>query len=198
MINKNNNQKRSKKQKLYCYVDESGQDTKGQWFLVAIVLLSDDRDKIALKLKLVEQESGKFKTKWHKSKHQQRIKYLNGIVKIKELKSSLYYSIYKNTILFTDSIALTTAKVISVQNLQDYQAQIVIDGLRKNLQRQFSATVRKLGIKTTKVKGARDESDPIIRLADTIAGLLRDYYEKKSWTNRFVKLLVKNNYVHEI
>jgi len=189
---------KSNKQKLYCYVDESGQDTKGDWFLVALVLLGDQKEEIKQKLEKIEQESGKFATKWHRSKHIQRIKYFDAILNLKALKSSLYYSVYQNTVLFADLIALTTVKAINAQNINNYQTQIVIDGLRKNLEKQFAASVRKLGIKATKVKGARDESDPMIRLADALAGLLRDYYEKKSWTNKYVKQLIKNKYVQEI
>src|SRR3990167_5466066 len=186
----------SKVQKLYCYVDESGQDTKGDWFLVAVIMLGVNIDKIKLKLEKIERQSGKFTTKWHRSKHLQRTRYFDAIINLKELKYSLYYSIYKNTILFADLIALTTVKAINSQNLQNCLVQIVIDGLRKNQEKQFSASIRKLGIKTAKVKGARDESDPIIRLADALAGLLRDYYEKKTWTNKYVKQLIKNKYVH--
>ena len=186
------------KQKLYCYVDESGQDTKGKWFLVAVVLLAKNKDKIESELQIIEQQSGKFKTKWHRSKHHQRVKYFDAVTNIPELKHSLYYSIYTNSTLFADLIALTTVKAINAQNINNYQTQIVIDGLRKNLEKQFAASVRKLGIKTTKIKGARDESDPIIRLADALAGLLRDNSEKKSWTNKYVNRLVKNKYVQAI
>ena len=80
MINKNNNQKRSKNRN--CIAMWTRVDRIPRVTVFTIVLLVTT-DKIALKLKLVEQESGKFKTKWHKSKHQQRIKYLNGIVKSK-------------------------------------------------------------------------------------------------------------------
>ncbi len=32
--------------KLYCYVDESGQDTKGDIFVVSVVVTDDNRDEI--------------------------------------------------------------------------------------------------------------------------------------------------------
>lgn len=188
----------SMKQKLYCYVDETGQDTKGKWFLVAVVVLGCQRKELQNKLIKIEQQSGKLIAKWHSANHSKRKKYFDAIIKLPILKSALYYSIYENTVLFADLIALTTAKAIHSQNLGNYQAQIVVDGLRKNLEKQFAASLRKLGIKTLKIKGARDESDPFVRLADALAGLLRDYCEKKSWTNKYVKKLIKNKYVQEI
>jgi hypothetical protein len=40
--------------------------------------------------------------------------------------------------------------------------------------------VRKLGIAVRKVRGARDESDELIRLADAVAGFVRDALEGSS------------------
>jgi hypothetical protein len=34
------------KQKLYCYVDETGQDTLGQFFIVSVVITEDIREKL--------------------------------------------------------------------------------------------------------------------------------------------------------
>jgi len=35
------------KSKLYCYVDETGQDTLGELFIVAVVVSDADRDNLA-------------------------------------------------------------------------------------------------------------------------------------------------------
>ena len=55
------------KTKLYCFVDESGQDTKGELFLVAVIL-HDTNDLLLLedKLELIEKNTGKNKLKWKK------------------------------------------------------------------------------------------------------------------------------------
>ncbi|MBI2599976.1 hypothetical protein HYW43_03590 [Candidatus Daviesbacteria bacterium] len=34
------------KQKLYCYVDETGQDTQGELFIVSVVVAKNDREEI--------------------------------------------------------------------------------------------------------------------------------------------------------
>lgn len=188
----------TKIKKLYCYVDETGQDTEGKWFLVVVTILSRDKDKIEDLLVKIERESGKFKTKWHRAKYRQRKKYFEKILETDILDLALYYSIYEDSILFADLIARTTAKAIKDYSRKSYKANIVIDGLGKNLERQFAASVRKLGITTEKVKGARDESSPFIRLADAVAGLLRDNYEKKEWAITMVKKLNKRKSVYKI
>lgn len=46
-------------QKLYCYVDESGQDTKGEIFVVGIVILEQERERMEKELESIETISGK-------------------------------------------------------------------------------------------------------------------------------------------
>jgi len=61
-------------QKLYCYVDETGQDTKGRLFLVAVVVLVSDRENLRSKLRKAEQISGKGIKKWMKATHKGSVK----------------------------------------------------------------------------------------------------------------------------
>ena len=42
------------KQKLYCYVDETGQDTKGKLFLVPVVITNSQKEKLRDKLNKIE------------------------------------------------------------------------------------------------------------------------------------------------
>lgn len=44
--------------KLYCYVDETGQDTIGNLFIVAIVIADHRRDNVQQWLEVVERDSG--------------------------------------------------------------------------------------------------------------------------------------------
>lgn len=185
-------------EKIYCYVDETGQDTLGKMFLVAVVLIMKERDQIENRLLEIEHASKKGTTKWHKASHMQREKYIESIGGIRELRGGFYYSIYQNTILFADLVALTTAKAILDKAPDNYSASIVIDGLGRNLEKHFAASLRKLKIKTSKVKGARDESSVFIRLADAMAGLLRDANENKTWAKTVVSNFEKRGFVHEI
>ena len=55
MVNKTN------KRKLYCYVDETGQDTKGKLFIVSVIITKEDRDEINKFLQEIETKRGKDK-----------------------------------------------------------------------------------------------------------------------------------------
>lgn len=51
------------KQKLYCYVDETGQDTEGDLFVVSLVVTGDERDELLKLCESIEKKSGKGKFK---------------------------------------------------------------------------------------------------------------------------------------
>ncbi|RLE12666.1 hypothetical protein DRJ04_05780 [Candidatus Aerophobetes bacterium] len=71
-------------QKLYCYVDETGQDTKGKLFLVCVIILTKkEKEKIEKRLSDIEKETGKGLLKWRKTNFERRITYLRAILKIK-------------------------------------------------------------------------------------------------------------------
>lgn len=188
----------SNKQKLYCYVDETGQDTMGNWFLVSIVIIENDKEKFENILEDIETKSGKRKLKWNKTKRNRREAYIREIIKVKQFKHCFYFTIYENTTLFTDLIVYATAKAILDKANQNYQTNIIVDGLYKNLEKQFSTSLRKLKVKVNKVKGARDESSSLIRLADALAGLLRDAAEGDKISKDLVKKLKNLSYVKEI
>jgi hypothetical protein len=66
--------------KLYCYVDETGQDTLGELFIVAVVVSGADRDSLVAKLEEVERTSGKGRVKWMSSRHHARFAYIQAVL----------------------------------------------------------------------------------------------------------------------
>ena len=59
---------RPPKQKLYCYVDETGQHTDGQLFFVAVVIVGRERDDLRRQLTMIEESSAKHLKKWVRSR----------------------------------------------------------------------------------------------------------------------------------
>ncbi|OIO45809.1 hypothetical protein COX24_00570 [bacterium (Candidatus Gribaldobacteria) CG23_combo_of_CG06-09_8_20_14_all_37_87_8] len=165
------------KQKLYCYVDESGQDTKGKLFLVSIIIPDRERDAMRNELKTIEQKSGKNNKKWTRAKRQQRESYIKQIIASRTFISHIYYSYYHDTKAYLDLTILSTAKAVCDKAKQPYEAIVFIDGLRRKESFRFGTGLRRLNINVKKVRGMRDESDEFIRLADAISGLVRDGME---------------------
>ncbi|HEY5668185.1 MAG TPA: DUF3800 domain-containing protein [Candidatus Saccharimonadales bacterium] len=169
-------------QKLYCYVDETGQDTKGQLFIVVTVVVAEERDRLDTYLEEAERLSGIGKKKWVRAKTSQdgRNQYL-GSVGVGDFKSKLFYSYYTNTGTgaYEHLTVLAIAQAINQYREKhhlkdDYKVSVTIDGLKRAEEARVGKQLRELGVKSRKIRGARDGSEPLIRLADRIAGLVRD------------------------
>jgi len=184
-------------QKLYCYVDETGQDTKGRLFLVSVVITEKQREELHDFLLKIEKETGKNLLKWNKSSFNIRKNYLLEVFNSRFLRRSVFFSRYEIK-AYIDLTILTVAKAILQRAKKDYKATIFVDGLNKKGIRQFSVGLRKLKIHVRKIRGTRDESEPLIRLADAIAGFLRDYIEGQSYAKKFYRQISKKKIIEEI
>ena len=160
--------------KIHCYVDESGQHSRGKYFLVSIVIADDKQDKLGRLLVKAEKESGKGKLKWAKSKDSYRHTYIRAILLNPLFKGLLYSAYYESTQEYVDLTIKSTAKAIQEYTSNDYRATIVVDGLRKNERNRFATGLRREGVRTHKVRGTEDEKDPFIRLADALCGFVAD------------------------
>ena len=64
-------------QKLYCYVDETGQDARSNVFIVAAVVGEQEQNEVRQQILKAEQESGIGLSKWSNASQDRRIKFLN-------------------------------------------------------------------------------------------------------------------------
>jgi hypothetical protein len=181
--------------KLYCYTDETGQDTKGKFFLVSIVL--SDKEKIE-ELKIVIgklEEETKGKTKWTKTDNKKKLLFLKEFFNLDILRKHLYYSVYENTTAYTPltAMAISKAVIYKTKNYHGkYKVNIAIDGLRKKDKEIIRKELKSLDIKYNKIKlGLKDEQDILLRLADALAGFIRDYLENEKYA---VDLIDKHNF----
>lgn len=168
-------------QKLYCYVDETGQDTKGLFFLVALVITGRERDTLRELLKKIEADSGKRQKKWKKTILRKKQAYIKGILNLRAFQGTIFYTEFSQTTQYLSCIIDAIVKGIIKKAEDNYKATIFIDGLGKHQRRAVGARLRRKGIRVEKVRGLRDESDEFIRLADAIAGFVRDYIEEQDY-----------------
>jgi hypothetical protein len=185
-------------QKLYCYVDETGQDTGGDFFLVSVVITSEEHERIRREAEQIEQESGRGILKWHKAPFRSRLAYLQALIRHPLFEGTTSFSHYRDTTLYTDLTVLVTAKAILHKARGEYRATIIIDGLRRGDVKRFAGGLRQLGIRVRKVRGIRDESDALIRLADNIAGFVRDAIEGKGYAQPLYQEAIKRGVIQEI
>ena len=185
-------------QKLYCFVDETGQDTKGKFFLVAVVLKGvEDLETLQEKLTEIEKLTKK-NLKWSKSSFKVREIYLNQIMTLKQLKNAIFYSTYQDTKAYIPLTSLTIAKTILSKNTTNYTANILIDGLKDKEMEEVRKELKKLKITYNRIRGLKDEQDIILRLADGIAGFLRDCADKQEYTKPIIKKFTEAKIITEV
>ena len=177
-------------QKLYAYVDESGQDTAGRLFVVSVLLLAEERDALLQRLEDIETRSGKHNVKWQKTRYSYRQAYLEAIQQLRLLEQTLFFEVHRPHTDYMSLTALTTARAIQRKVHPPYKATVFVDGLRRHEIPLFSKGLRRLQIQTNKIRGVRrEENDAFMRLADALCGLVRDAEEQQPWAQAMLALL---------
>src|SRR3989338_11384792 len=166
-----------KKQKLYAYVEEWGQDTRGEIFLVSVIVVGNQRDKLRKLLRQIEKESGKANRKWTRTARSRREAYIRRILESKKFIGLLHAAHYLHSRYYMDLTVLTTAWAILGHASQSYQATVYVDGLNQSQRDHFTRGLRSLHVKAQRARGLTDEADEFIRLADAVAGFVRDGIE---------------------
>jgi hypothetical protein len=190
---------KSKKQKVYVYVDESGQDTLGEMFLVSVIIAGAERDLLRKHLQDIELKSGKRDKKWTRSTPRQRESYLRAVFGLPEFRGRLYYSHYQNTKTYLDLTIFSTAKaLIHFTHHEPYSAIVTVDGLGRSERHSLAAGLRKLNVSIRKVRGAKDQSEEFIRLADALAGFARDGLSSDNELQKFFQKVKNAEAIREV
>ena len=165
------------KVKLYAYVDESGQETEGRLFIVSVVIvLGSEKDDLFIACEQYEKESRKDKFKWGKAEHRRRMDYLRKIFADKRFKGKLRYSVFRGTKGYDVSTVDGIARAVSWdKTIGEYAAVVYVDGLGKAKRHEYGKGLRMRGIAVHKIMGVtKDENNAMVRLADAVAGFVRD------------------------
>ncbi|MEP7290803.1 MAG: DUF3800 domain-containing protein [Chloroflexota bacterium] len=188
----------SRMQKLYCYIDEAGQHTKGRLFVVSVVVIdtTDERDRIALLLENIEQVSRKRRQKWRNSKHEERFAYMKAVLTNSAFEGLLFYQMHFNSQAYVDMTVQTTASAIRSVAKADYKATVLVDGLADSMRESFGIALRQRNVKTKKVHGVDDRKEVFIRLADALCGFVVDAYTGNEFYSELLKQGKRNNYIN--
>ncbi len=170
------------KVKVYSYVDENGQDTLGRIFIVSVVVVGKEKDELLDFCELCEKESGKKGTKWRKAGYEESLEYLRRIFRDSRLKGNIRFSVFRDTRNYDSATTIAIAKALNWdKSMQEYTTAIYMDGLTKVKRREYSRELRTLGIAIHKVQGVmKDENNSLVRLADAVAGFVRDVLDGDS------------------
>ena len=163
----------SRVQRLYCYVDESGQDPRSAIFIVVAVVSESDQHRLREQLITVESLAKTGQRKWHKSRSERRLKYLEVVLERQIAHGEVYVGRYQKPLPYFLPVLETIEHGIRHKAIRDYRATVYIDGIDKKKAAELTNAFRLRGIRLELVRSTRDESEPLIRLADMWAGCIR-------------------------
>jgi hypothetical protein len=157
--------------KCYIFVDESGQDTAGRFFIVGIVAVQGPVEPLRRVCEDVEARSGKGARKWSKTALARRSAYVAELLRHAEARGTLWYAVFNGR---QDYGACTLEAIAAVlTRLAAADATVFVDGLTRAAQQQVGLALRRMGCPVDKVRGREDERDALIRLADALCGFVR-------------------------
>ena len=125
-------------QKLYCYVDETGQDKGSDIFIVVAVMSDKDQDLLRSHLIKVESLSGIGIRKWHKSRAERKIKFLRLVIEKGLGQGEVFYGHYKKPLPYFLPVLEVLEKAIRLKAKKDYKAIIYIDGIDRKKAAQLT------------------------------------------------------------
>ena len=163
------------KLKINCYVDESGQDPVSRYFIPAVaIVLREDQGQIREQLLAIERKTNTHGLKWRKTKTERGLHYLRLVMEQGIAKGQTYIGYFNKPTLYFLPVVDTIERAIkqTVQN-QYYQSGVYVDGIDNKTALKLTNGLRSHGIRTRRVRPARDESESLIRLADMWAGCAR-------------------------
>jgi hypothetical protein len=187
-------------QKLYFYVDESGQDTLGRFFIVSVVVARTDRQKSIEALENIEQYTGKGKVKWMESRHKARFEYIKAVLCSALFKDTFYFSKYEGNTSYMVLTVLSAARVILTMESGDSTKVVYVDGLPKSRLRWFGSELRRLGVHNCKVISIRkEEANTLMRLADACCGFIRAaLLGRDPEVTKLFELAKRNGYIKQV
>ena len=176
-------------QKLYCYVDETGQDTSSDIFVVVAVVSAREQEPFRQALLDIEHLAGTGRRKWHKSRSARRLLYLTLALERHLGRGEIFFGSYPKPLPYFFPLLEVLEQAIRIKAVPPYSARVYVDGIDHKKAAELTNALRLRGISLEMVKGRRDESEPIIRLADRWAGCIREHCtgnlrKKQSWNVR--------------
>lgn len=187
---------------MYFVVDESGQDARArvQRLFVVGVACIEDPDAARALLAKIESESGKEKHKWHGSRHELHKSYINSVLAEPYFKGDLYFRVYSATEDYGQLTLETVADVIKLREPGPRRAIVWLDGLEDSMVDGAGVKLRRLGVNLRKhgLVKTDDQKDSLARLADAVAGFVRDARSGVPDMPELLEKALKNEVICEI
>lgn len=174
--------------KYIVYIDESNILSKtGNSVYTAVYIKFLNKDYFGEKVISIEKDLKIPYTHWSDMPWKIRLKFAK---QLKSIDFMCKIIVYKNPIVQETILEDFLPKVIE---REDNLFKIVIDGNKgKDYELKLKRLLKEKLLKSHKVIFMNDKNEPLVRLADFIAGLLRSYTDNKNKENDYIYELLKH------
>ena len=166
----------------YVYVDESGQvDGRGDALHVGIAVVDAAlREEAQRRLESLEQRIGK-RGKWHGSSVKTKSEYFKGLIQT-TAGPALYWFRSIVPCAYEEATACAAARAMRLAGGPDARFIVIIDGLKKASRQRVARILREHQVRWREIQvNKREDSDSLLRLADALAGFVRDVHHRKEF-----------------
>ena len=126
------------------------------------------------------------------------MKYLEMVLQRKIGQGEVFFGKYKKPLPYFFPMLETLKHAIINKADGDYRVVVSVDGIDKKKAAELTNALRIGGLKIKTVRGKRDESEPLIRLADMWAGCIRDAFFTGGQAKMFYEQARQTGYLIEI
>ena len=130
------------RQKLYCYADESGQDTASNFFIVVAVLSDQNQDEFRDALVSVEQRAGVGHSKWHNAKPVRRLRYIELTLERRVGEGDVFFSSYPKPLPYLLPMIEVLERAIKMKAAPSYTARVFVDGIDRKKAAELTNALR--------------------------------------------------------
>jgi len=166
--------------------------------VVVAVVSAGNQNQIRKQLLKIEELAKTRHLKWHKSRNDRRMKYLTLVPDQKIASHEVYIGRYQKPIPFFFPMLDLVEKAITRAAKGKYTARVYVDGINKKVAKGLTNALRSRGISLGLVKSRRDESEPLIRLADMWAGCARSAFLNNKDSKNTFRQAKESGYLQEI
>ncbi len=176
------------KTKYIVYIDESNILAKnGHSVYIAVYVKLFNKNSITEKILKIENDLKISYLHWVDMPWKLRVKFAQ---KIKSVDFVCRLIIYKNPINQNETLQDFLFKIMQDE---DNVFKIIIDGNKgEKYENKLKNLLKNKNIKFFKIRFMDDKKDPLIRLADFMAGMYRSFLDNKNKENIYIYMLLKD------
>jgi hypothetical protein len=174
---------------VYVYSDETGQQSRGAWLVVAAVAITEHRNAIERQLEDIERRTDKQHFDWHRCDAKRVRRYLEEALAIELLDRAVHFRAYEQ-IEPVDYHGYGIATVLDVADLFQPVSSVTFtpEGFTRSTRERLQSAARRR-FRRPRVWSDGFHGCSIVRFADAVAGLIGEHLFRPGSKRHFPELV---------